>query len=153
MNVAVIAQLLPVIAGIFLSFGQTFIKGNKKYVIAIVAYFALKWIADKAALEAAKDSLQGEIDPATGNPTNPNYTSPAELARQYKAAFDPYNTGWLPYNGTDTEALYKLAGKTFVWSDVRSAYKTLYGRDLIADLESELSSSELQNFYDILNRR
>lgn len=152
MTPALVLQFLPVVAGIFLSIGQTFIKGNKKYVIAILAYFLLKWIADKAALEAAKDAQQVKIDPITGDPVVVSYTNPTTLAKEYHSAFDPYNTGFLPYNGTDTDALFALAARTFNWGDVRSAYNTLYKRDLTEDLQDELSSDELVLFNQILNR-
>ena len=67
MNLALLGQLLPILVTAFISFGQTFIKGNKKWFVAIVAYFALKYLIDKQALEAAKNE-QVKIDPAYNKP-------------------------------------------------------------------------------------
>ena len=153
MNAALILQALPIIAGIFLSAGQTLIKGNKKYVIAIAVYFFLKSIADKAAKEAAKDEFQVDIDPVSGNPVNQPYANPEVIAKAYRKAFDPLGTGFIGWNGTDTATLYQLAGKAVSWSAVKAAYKTLYKSDLETDLEDELSSSELKTFMGILGKR
>lgn len=152
MNIALIGQLLSLAIPAFIGLGN-FFKGKKKWVYAILAYFIIKWAVEKAALEAAKNSAQDKIDPATGDPIVPTYYNPNTLAERYRRAFDPYGTGWLSYNGTDTEKLYELAGITYDFAAVRTAYKTLYKSDLYDDLKSELSNDELDAFNTILNRK
>jgi hypothetical protein len=76
---------------------------------------------------------------------------PATFAKQLKMAFDndmPF--GW----GTNEEAVFRVFQEIpskSMYAKVQKEYSHMYGRNLNADLEDELSSSEYNELIRILN--
>lgn len=68
-------------------------------------------------------------------------------------AMNPSGNNWMRnFDGTDEAGMYQIAEKITNWPAVVQAYQTLYNRNLIDDINSELDSSELDNFNAILNK-
>ena len=76
----------------------------------------------------------------------------AQLAQEYRVAFNPSGTEFLmSLDFTNYEAIKVLAVKSRgVYSKVQEAYKVLYGVALATDLQNELTSTQLTEYYKIL---
>ncbi len=76
-------------------------------------------------------------------------------AKRLRAAFNQHTWGFLPY-GTDEEAIkavfMEMPTETAL-TEVAKAYKQLYGDDLISDLTSELTFSEMTEMMAILKKK
>jgi hypothetical protein len=122
------------------------IKGNERYLVAIAAYFILSRIAKVAAEQGVSGGIQD-----VGNPSA--YQNPNALATEYYQAFHPYVNiaPWLP-DGTDEEALFILAARTYNYLEVFNAYRQKYSRNLTNDLQDELGT-DYARFLSILNRK
>lgn len=79
--------------------------------------------------------------------------NPATYAKQLKMAFD--NDNWMGW-GTNTKLVLQvfeqIPSKTS-YKKVESAYSDMYGKNLNADLESELSSNEYNLMISILSSK
>ncbi len=65
-----------------------------------------------------------------------------------RTALNPSGISWLVWaDGTQDAFLSKLSREIRNWPGVLKAYQSLYQRDLIKDLQSELSSKELDAFF------
>ena len=80
-------------------------------------------------------------------------TPPAQLAQQYRTAFNPSGVSWLiNADGTNEEAIEKLAFQTKGQLDeVARAYKERFDELLTDRLRAELSSDEYQNWINIVS--
>lgn len=142
MQYAAIIEVLTVLAPALLALGSKFIKGNKRFIFAIAAYFILRKMALQAAQQKALSNIQSE-----GGYQNAN-----ALATSYKQAMNPSGYSWMfGFDGTDEDLIYQLAAKTGNYKNVYDAYKKQYNRDLTTDLQSELSTGGYQLFMNILN--
>lgn len=78
---------------------------------------------------------------------------PATYAKQLKMAFDNDNSfGW----GTNEEAVmqvFQVIPSKSMYTKVQKQYANLYGRNLNADLEEELSSEEYNELIRLLNAK
>jgi hypothetical protein len=82
----------------------------------------------------------------------------SQIATLFSAAFNPSGVSWMrSVDGTDEDQCYKNARDMNVnkipWSMVSTAYKGVFSRDLLQDLQSEMSTSEMNTFNTILNSK
>ncbi|KAA0992773.1 hypothetical protein [Dyadobacter aurulentus] len=137
-----IIEILALVIPLLIGASSSLVKGNRKWIIAIVAYFILK----KWAIKAATDKAKSELQSAGGN--NPN-----ALATLYKQALNSSGYDWMfELDGTEEDLIYQLAAETTNYKAVFDSYKSQYNRDLTADLQKELSATEYQRFLTILNK-
>lgn len=99
--------------------------------------FARKFIKKTVSNRAQSGSME-EGDPAT-------------YAKQLKMAFDnDVAFGWGTNEQAVTRVFEEIPSKA-VYSKVQKEYSNMYGRNLNADLEDELSSDEYNELIRILN--
>ena len=100
-------------------------------IAAVLAYFFLY-----KPYKEKQDSLKNN---AINTPTG----SAKIIATKMRVAME----GW----GTNEKLLYQLAEQIskegVKWEDVASNYYTMYNRDLIKDIQSELDAKEIQEFW------
>jgi len=139
---AAILQAAAVLVPGIIAGSKKLVKGNEKYLLAIGAYFLLARIAKVAAEQAVSGGIQN------GGGANPN-----SLATEYYQAFHPYVNifPWMP-DGTDEEALFILAARTYDYAAVFNAYRAKYQRNLTDDLQDELSG-DYPRYLAILNSK
>ena len=78
---------------------------------------------------------------------------PATFAKQLKMAFDnDVAFGWGTNEEAVTRVFEEIPSKT-MYSKVQKEYSNMYGRNLNADLEDELSSDEYNELIRILNAK
>ncbi|MEP7374727.1 MAG: hypothetical protein ABI675_15130 [Chitinophagaceae bacterium] len=85
----------------------------------------------------------------------PTTTQYKAWARRLRAAFKVNTWGVIPY-GTDEDAIREVfieVPTQAAFLETAKAYSSEYGDDLIADLKSELSSSELKEMNQILEKK
>jgi hypothetical protein len=78
---------------------------------------------------------------------------PASYAKQLKMAFD--NDNWMGW-GTNTQLVlqvFEMIPSKSSFKKVQSAYFDMYAKNLNADLESELSSSEYNQVISLLSKK
>ena len=79
--------------------------------------------------------------------------SPAGFASQLKLAFENDNAfGW----GTDEAAIYntiETIPNAATFNKVQAAYRDLYGKNLSAELQNELSSQEYAVLLELINAK
>jgi hypothetical protein len=67
-------------------------------------------------------------------------------------AMNPSGISWMrAIDYTDEDMIYAAARKVTDWNAVQSTYNNLYNRNLLSDLQSELSTSEYKTFLRILS--
>ncbi|TDE15293.1 hypothetical protein [Dyadobacter psychrotolerans] len=145
MNYALIINLLSVILPAFVALSGSLVKGKRKYLIAIAAYFILRKWAEAAAESKANSGIGGN----TGGYLNAN-----ALATSFKNAINPSGWEWaIDSDGTNEELIFGLAAQSRgqMYKAVYNQYNTLYKRDLTKDLQAELSDSDYNKFLQILN--
>lgn len=142
MNYTQILNILSLVIPAIIAGTKKVIKGNEKYLIAIAVYFALKKFSEASAVSEVQQKIQ-EVGRYNNN----------ALAQLYRQAVNPSGYKWLmELDGTNEEMLFKLAAETYNYQGVATAYKALYETDLTEDLRKELSTSDFQQFMQILNR-
>jgi CRISPR/Cas system CSM-associated protein Csm4 (group 5 of RAMP superfamily) len=78
---------------------------------------------------------------------------PATYAKQLKMAFDnDVAFGWGTNEEAVTRVFEEIPSKS-IYSKVQKEYSNMYGRNLNADLEDELSSDEYNELIRILNAK
>lgn len=117
-------------------------------LIAIGGIFATKAI--KSVLDKKKQENAGNLIDSTDQAK----AQSTVLAQRAYAAMFRAGATWFA-DGTDEDELYKVATSLFrqriPFATFTDIYKKLYpGRNFVSDLQSELSSSELEEFYDHL---
>ncbi len=96
--------------------------------------------------------------PERGNSPVQLQVSPQQYgawAKRLRAAFNQHTWGFLPY-GTDEEAIKAVFMELLsqpVLTEVIKAYKQLYGDDLVTDLRSELTISEMAEMMSLLKSK
>lgn len=106
-------------------------------IVAVLLYFFVykPWLEKKKALQ------NNAINTPTGNAKI--------IATKFRVAME----GW----GTNEKLLYTLADQVandgVKWEDVASNYYNMYERDLIKDLQKELNSKEIQEFWSKVNAK
>jgi hypothetical protein len=139
---ATILEILAIVIPLFIGVSKKVVKGNKKWIIAIVAYFILKKWASQAALQKSLEELQEN-----------GYLNANALATLYDKAINPSGISYLvTMDGTDENAIFELAAKTGNYKDVADAYRIQYKRELTNDLKSELSGDDYRRYLSILNK-
>lgn len=121
-------------------------------LLAVALFFAIRAI--KKYLENKSFNDQDTVDnPKTKAEREKNRKAYANIfANQLRTAFNPTGNGWMiDIDGTSTDAVMKVAAgikeKEVPFSYVAAAYNTAYKSSLAAQLQSELSSTELSKFY------
>ena len=80
--------------------------------------------------------------------TNPN----VRYAMMLRSAMNPSGTTWLMWSdGTTEEVMYKTASQITDFNEVARQYKNLYNSELLADIQSELNTTEFAKFMNIIN--
>ena len=68
-------------------------------------------------------------------------------------AMNPSGIKWMrSFDTTNENMMYEAARKITDWNEVQTTYRNLYSRDLLSDLDSELTTKELQTLYSILSQ-
>lgn len=67
-------------------------------------------------------------------------------------AMNPSGVSWMrSIDQTNEKMVYEAARRISNWNEVRTTYRNLYNRDLLADLQSELDTNEYKTFLTLLN--
>lgn len=81
-----------------------------------------------------------------------NYTDEAQQAVMLRSAMNRSGMSWFHWmDGTNTEALYKVAKEIKNFKRVAKEYRNLYNRVLVDDLRKELKAAELERFNALVN--
>lgn len=126
------------------------IKGNTIntavwFIIILTVYFILRADAKKRRQAEEYDRV------VSGEDEN------ARFAYLLRNAFNPggkvLGMSVIDMDGTDKRALFEIATQIKTFSAVATAYQNLYGEALADRLNQELSVSDLQTFYSLINKK
>lgn len=111
--------------------------------LKVVATIALLLFGDKLLANARKKKVESEMD------TNPAAGQAASLNQ----AMNPwgFKLAWY-FDGTDKDAIFRIASQITNLDDVATAYKGITGDSVYDDLESSLSPDEYQKFLSITTK-
>lgn len=120
----------------------TLLNGGFFVALAGLAYILIKKVLNKINRNSAmKDIGQYTVDGMAA-------TFASQLYNAMFSSFEWWND-WFG-DGTDEDAMYQTAAQMKQYNvpmaDVARQYKNLYSRDLLSDIQKELSSSEYQKF-------
>ena len=92
----------------------------------------------------SKSKKQTYLD---GAGTDPN----TQQAQALRYAMNRSGISWLMWgDGTDVELIMQTAGQIKDYKAVADSYRTIYGSELTTDLQSELSRTDLQQFWNLV---
>ncbi|SDM44438.1 hypothetical protein [Siphonobacter aquaeclarae] len=115
------------------------------FIIILVVYFILRADAKKRRQAEEYDRV------ASGSDEN------ARFAYLLHNAFNPggkvLGVSLIDMDGTDKKALFEIATQIKTFSAVSIAYENLYSEALADRLSQELSVSDLQTFYSLINKK
>ncbi|GAB3282420.1 hypothetical protein GCM10027347_58710 [Larkinella harenae] len=77
-----------------------------------------------------------------------------QQAQALRDAMNRSGIDWaMSMDGTDVDLIMQTAAKITDYQAVSNSYRTIYGSELTIDLQSELSRTDLQKFYDLVYKR
>lgn len=114
---------------------------NLDALMKIGGSIALFFLGKKAFAKGRKSGAEADMD------TNPSTGQAASL----KQAMNPSGFRWMRFiDGTDKDAIFRVAGQITNLDDVKAKYKGLTdGGELYDDLEGSLSPDEFQKFLSL----
>ncbi|MBT3422931.1 MAG: hypothetical protein HOD63_01405 [Bacteroidetes bacterium] len=67
-------------------------------------------------------------------------------------AMNPSGIKWMQaFDTTNEEMVYDAARRITNWNEVQTTYRNLYSKDLLNDLQNELTTKEFNTFFSLLN--
>lgn len=116
---------------------------NKDLLIKAGAGLVLVWLGNKLIKNLKKDSTESRVenDPSVGQ------------AQSLRQAMNPSGNEWMrKMDGTNKEAIFRIASEIDDIEAVRKAYKNLFNSSLYEDLQGELSATDYQKFLSIATK-
>jgi hypothetical protein len=69
-------------------------------------------------------------------------------------AMNPSGIKWMKtFDTTNEEMVYDAARRITNWNEVQTTYRNLYSKDLLNDLQNELTTKEFNTFFSLLNTK
>ncbi|MBT7825963.1 MAG: hypothetical protein HN600_05160 [Bacteroidetes bacterium] len=69
-------------------------------------------------------------------------------------AMNPSGIKWMQaFDTTNEEMVYDAARRITNWNEVQTTYRNLYSKDLLNDLQNELTTKEFNTFFSLLNTK